>query len=116
MQTQTVSELKDFVKKLNSLPEMTVSFFLTMQAYAESCSTVLVYNFFLSIQRHINLAQHLTTFTSKQLFLGKLDMEQTLVEAQSYDMYAINLSISFPLFFFSIGIFTDVCKIFFSLL
>lgn len=24
-QTQTVSELKDFVKKLNSLPEMTVS-------------------------------------------------------------------------------------------
>ena len=25
MQTQTVSELKDFVKKLNSLPEMTVS-------------------------------------------------------------------------------------------
>lgn len=24
MQTQTVSELKDFVKKLNSLPEMTV--------------------------------------------------------------------------------------------
>lgn len=43
-------------------------------------------------------------------------MEQTLVEAQSYDMYAINLSISFPLFFFSIGIFTDDCKIFFSLL
>lgn len=27
MQTQTVSELKDFVKKLNSLPEMTVSSF-----------------------------------------------------------------------------------------
>ncbi|KAH6834410.1 Sec1/munc18-like proteins superfamily [Perilla frutescens var. hirtella] len=57
--TQTVSELKDFVKKLNSLPEMT---------------------------RHINLAQHLTTFTSKPLFLGRLDMEQTLVEAQSYDI------------------------------
>lgn len=27
MQTQTVSELKDFVKKLNSLPEITVSMF-----------------------------------------------------------------------------------------
>lgn len=57
--TQTVSELKDFVKKLNSLPEMT---------------------------RHINLAQHLTTFTSIPSFLGRLDMEQTLVEAQSYDI------------------------------
>ncbi|XP_075083921.1 vacuolar protein-sorting-associated protein 33 homolog isoform X1 [Nicotiana tabacum] len=57
--TQTVSELKDFVKKLNSLPEMT---------------------------RHINLAQHLTTFTSKPSFLGRLDMEQTLVEAESYDI------------------------------
>ncbi|KAL5139409.1 Vacuolar protein-sorting-associated protein 33 [Glycine soja] len=57
--TQTVSELKDFVKKLNSLPEMT---------------------------RHINLAQHLSTFTSKPSFLGQLDMEHTIVEAQSYDM------------------------------
>ncbi|KAI5575318.1 hypothetical protein BDE02_10G202800 [Populus trichocarpa] len=56
---QTVSELKDFVKKLNSLPEMT---------------------------RHINLAQHLSTFTSKQSFLSRLDMEQTLIEAQSYDI------------------------------
>ncbi|GFP96998.1 vacuolar protein-sorting-associated protein 33 homolog [Phtheirospermum japonicum] len=57
--TQTVSELKDFVKKLNSLPEMT---------------------------RHINLAQHLSTLTSKPSFPGRLDMEQTLLEAQSYDM------------------------------
>ncbi|XAR72134.1 hypothetical protein NMG60_11018663 [Bertholletia excelsa] len=57
--TQTVSELKDFVKKLNSLPEMT---------------------------RHINLAQYLSTFTSKPSFLGRLDMEHTLVEAQSYDI------------------------------
>ncbi|KAK6929164.1 Sec1-like protein [Dillenia turbinata] len=57
--TQSVSELKDFVKKLNSLPEMT---------------------------RHINLAQHLSTFTSKPSFLGRLDMEHTLVEAQSYDI------------------------------
>ncbi|KAB1219037.1 hypothetical protein CJ030_MR3G015047 [Morella rubra] len=57
--TQTVSELKDFVKKLNSLPEMT---------------------------RHINLAQHLSTFTSKPTFLGQLDMEHTIVEAQSYDI------------------------------
>ncbi|XP_022765445.1 vacuolar protein-sorting-associated protein 33 homolog isoform X3 [Durio zibethinus] len=56
---QTVSELKDFVKKLNSLPEMT---------------------------RHINLAQHLSTFTSKPSFLAKLDMEHTIVEASSYDM------------------------------
>ncbi|XVE68818.1 hypothetical protein DITRI_Ditri09bG0100400 [Diplodiscus trichospermus] len=55
---QTVSELKDFVKKLNSLPEMT---------------------------RHINLAQHLTTFTSKPSFLAKLDMEHTIVEASSYE-------------------------------
>ncbi|KAE7997001.1 hypothetical protein FH972_001676 [Carpinus fangiana] len=57
--TQTVSELKDFVRKLNSLPEMT---------------------------RHINLAQHLSTFTSKPTFLGQLDMEHTIVEAQSYDI------------------------------
>ncbi|KAK4789461.1 hypothetical protein SAY86_016765 [Trapa natans] len=57
--TQSVSELKDFVKKLNSLPEMT---------------------------RHINLAQHLTTFTSKPSFLGRLDMEHTIVEAQSFDI------------------------------
>ncbi|KAL8130619.1 hypothetical protein V2J09_019774 [Rumex salicifolius] len=59
VQNQTVSELKDFVKKLNSLPEIT---------------------------RHINLAQHLTTFTSKTSFLGRLDMEQTLVESESYDI------------------------------
>ncbi|XP_043706127.1 vacuolar protein-sorting-associated protein 33 homolog isoform X2 [Telopea speciosissima] len=57
--TQTVSELKDFVKKLNSLPEIT---------------------------RHINLAQHLSTFTSKPSFLGQLDIEHTVVEAQSYDI------------------------------
>ncbi|KAM4094316.1 hypothetical protein ACB094_06G186400 [Castanea mollissima] len=57
--TQSVSELKDFVKKLNSLPEMT---------------------------RHINLAQHLSTYTSKPAFLGQLDMEHTIVEAQSYDI------------------------------
>ncbi|XVE99260.1 hypothetical protein REPUB_Repub03eG0182900 [Reevesia pubescens] len=56
---QTVSELKDFVKKLNSLPEMT---------------------------RHINLAQHLSTFTSKPSFLAKLDMEHTIIEASSYDI------------------------------
>ncbi|KAK8494988.1 hypothetical protein V6N13_030039 [Hibiscus sabdariffa] len=56
---QSVSELKDFVKKLNSLPEMT---------------------------RHINLAQHLSTFTSKPSFLAKLDMEHTIIEASSYDI------------------------------
>ncbi|XP_047171852.1 vacuolar protein-sorting-associated protein 33 homolog [Vigna umbellata] len=57
--TQTVSELKDFVKKLNSLPEMT---------------------------RHINLAQHLSTFTSKPSFLGQLDMEHIIMESHSYDI------------------------------
>ncbi|KAI5648597.1 hypothetical protein M9H77_34602 [Catharanthus roseus] len=56
---QTVSELKDFVKKLNSLPEIT---------------------------RHINLAQHLSTFTAKPSFVGRLDMEHTLIEAESYDI------------------------------
>nr|GEW36837.1 vacuolar protein-sorting-associated protein 33 homolog isoform X1 [Tanacetum cinerariifolium] len=56
---QTVSELKDFVKKLNSLPEMT---------------------------RHINLAQHLSALTSKPSFAGRLDMEQTILEAESYDI------------------------------
>ncbi|GAA0158477.1 membrane trafficking regulatory protein [Lithospermum erythrorhizon] len=56
---QSVSELKDFVKKLNSLPEIT---------------------------RHINLAQHLSTLTSKPSFLGRLDMEQTIVEAESFDI------------------------------
>ncbi|XP_019190705.1 PREDICTED: vacuolar protein-sorting-associated protein 33 homolog [Ipomoea nil] len=57
--SQSVSELKDFVKKPNSLPEMT---------------------------RHINLAQHLTKFTSKPSFLGRLDMEHTIVESESYDI------------------------------
>ncbi|KAF9594287.1 hypothetical protein IFM89_028944 [Coptis chinensis] len=57
--TQTVSELKDFVRKLNSLPEIT---------------------------RHINLAQHLSTFTSKPSFLGRLDIEHTIVEGLSYDI------------------------------
>ncbi|GMH10556.1 hypothetical protein Nepgr_012397 [Nepenthes gracilis] len=57
--TQTVSELKDFVKKLNSLPEIT---------------------------RHINLAQYLSTSTSKPSFLGRLDMEHTIVESEGYDI------------------------------
>nr|ATG70713.1 ATVPS33 vacuolar protein sorting 33 [Juniperus flaccida] len=57
--SQTVSELKDFVKKLSSLPEMT---------------------------RHTHLAQHLSTFTTKPTFLGRLSIEQTLVEGQSYDL------------------------------
>lgn len=57
--SQTVSELKDFVRKLNSLPEIT---------------------------RHINLAQHLSTSTSKPSFLARLDMEHTIVEAESFDI------------------------------
>ncbi|KAJ8448578.1 hypothetical protein Cgig2_012222 [Carnegiea gigantea] len=36
--------------------------------------------------RHINLAQHLSTFTSKPSFLGRLDMEHTIVESESYDI------------------------------
>ncbi|KAM0949673.1 putative sec1-like protein [Dioscorea sansibarensis] len=56
--SQSVSELKDFVKKLNSLPE---------------------------IARHVNLAQHLQTFTSKPSFHGRLDIEQTILEAQNYE-------------------------------
>uniref|UniRef100_A0A7N2MDT4 Uncharacterized protein n=1 Tax=Quercus lobata TaxID=97700 RepID=A0A7N2MDT4_QUELO len=40
----------------------------------------------LLLQRHINLAQHLSTFTSKPAFLGQPDMEHTIVEAQSYDI------------------------------
>ncbi|XP_048421780.1 vacuolar protein-sorting-associated protein 33 homolog isoform X2 [Pyrus x bretschneideri] len=36
--------------------------------------------------RHINLAQHLSTFTSKASFLGQLDMEHTIIEGQSYDI------------------------------
>eukprot|EP00249_Psilotum_nudum_P013983 c24607_g1_i1 orf=309-2105(-) len=56
---QTVSDLKDFVKKLNALPEMT---------------------------RHTNIAQYLSTFTTKPSFLGRLNIEQTLVEGLSYDI------------------------------
>ncbi|KAK9672776.1 hypothetical protein RND81_12G124100 [Saponaria officinalis] len=56
---QSVSELKDFVKKLNSLPEM---------------------------NRHISLAQHLSTFASKPSFLSRLEMENTIVESESYEI------------------------------
>ncbi|XP_078427603.1 sec1/munc18-like (SM) proteins superfamily [Wolffia australiana] len=57
--TRTVSELKDFVKKLNTLPE---------------------------ISRHVNLAQHLFTFTSKPSFSARLDIEQTILEGEAYDI------------------------------
>ncbi|MCO5614401.1 hypothetical protein L7F22_068682 [Adiantum nelumboides] len=57
---QSVSELKDFVKKLNVLPEMT---------------------------RHVSLAQHLSAaYTNKQSFLDQLHIEQTLVEGVNYDI------------------------------
>ncbi|KAL9225224.1 hypothetical protein vseg_001173 [Gypsophila vaccaria] len=56
---QSVSELKDFVKKLNSLPEM---------------------------NRHISLAQHLSTFASKPSFLSRLEMENTIVESESFEI------------------------------
>eukprot|EP00850_Spirogloea_muscicola_P018861 SM000177S03194 [mRNA] locus=s177:293522:299055:+ [translate_table: standard] len=56
---QSVSDLKDFVKKLNSLPEMT---------------------------RHTNLAQHLGSLTFQEpSFRGRLSIEQTLVEGHNYD-------------------------------
>eukprot|EP00245_Coleochaete_scutata_P001569 TRINITY_DN11946_c0_g1_i1.p1 TRINITY_DN11946_c0_g1~~TRINITY_DN11946_c0_g1_i1.p1 ORF type:complete len:607 (+),score=112.22 TRINITY_DN11946_c0_g1_i1:84-1904(+) len=59
-QAQSVSDLKEFVKKLNVLPEMT---------------------------RHTNIAQHLTaTYTTKPAFLSRLHMEQTLVEGRSLDV------------------------------
>ncbi|XP_072956735.1 vacuolar protein-sorting-associated protein 33 homolog isoform X2 [Typha angustifolia] len=57
--SQSVSELKDFVKKLNSLPE---------------------------IARHINLAQHLQSFTCKPSFHARLDIEQTILELQNYEI------------------------------
>lgn len=57
--TQSVSELKDFVKKLNSLPE---------------------------IARHVNLAQHLQTYTSKPSFHARLDIEQTILESQNFEI------------------------------
>ncbi|PKA62742.1 Vacuolar protein sorting-associated protein 33 like [Apostasia shenzhenica] len=57
--SQSVSELKDFVKKLNSLPE---------------------------IARHVSLAQHLQTFTCKPSFHSRLDIEQTILELQNYDL------------------------------
>lgn len=57
-QNQSVSDLKDFVKKLNALPEMT---------------------------RHTNLAQHLSTFTTKTSFLNRLGVEQSLVEGRNFD-------------------------------
>ncbi|KAK8934362.1 hypothetical protein KSP39_PZI014643 [Platanthera zijinensis] len=56
--SQSVSELKDFVKKLNSLPE---------------------------IARHVSLAQHLQTFTCKPSFHSRLDIEQTILELQNFD-------------------------------
>ncbi|KAJ6794478.1 vacuolar protein-sorting-associated protein 33-like protein [Iris pallida] len=48
-----------FRKKLNSLPE---------------------------IARHVNLAQHLQTFTCKPSFHARLDIEQTLLEMQNFDI------------------------------
>ncbi|PRQ21275.1 putative sec1-like protein [Rosa chinensis] len=57
--TQTLSEIKNLFKKMHSLPEVT---------------------------RHINLAKHLMTFTSKISFRGLLDVEQTIVETESFDI------------------------------
>ncbi|KAI3943955.1 hypothetical protein MKW92_047189 [Papaver armeniacum] len=55
---QSVTEVKDYVRKLNSsFPE---------------------------VKKHVNLSQHLTTFTSKPSFSRKLNMELTVVEGESY--------------------------------
>ncbi|KAH7315839.1 hypothetical protein KP509_21G067400 [Ceratopteris richardii] len=63
--SQSVSELKDFVKKLNILPEIT---------------------------RHVSLAQHLSaTYTNKQSFLDQLHIEQTLVEGINYDITSTHI-------------------------
>ncbi|KAI3863482.1 hypothetical protein MKX03_005947 [Papaver bracteatum] len=53
---QSLSEIKDRVKKLSSLTG------------------------------HIDLTQHLATFTSKPSFSGKLDMDRTIVEGENYDI------------------------------
>ncbi|XP_044443153.1 vacuolar protein-sorting-associated protein 33 homolog isoform X2 [Triticum aestivum] len=56
--TQSVSELKDFVKRLHSLPEIT---------------------------RHVNLAHHLQSFAGKPLFHARVEIEQKILEAKDYD-------------------------------
>jgi len=57
--TQSVSELKDFVRRLHSLPE---------------------------IARHVHLAQHLQSFTGKPSFHARLDIEQTILEIQNFEI------------------------------
>ncbi|AQK96098.1 Vacuolar protein-sorting protein 33 [Zea mays] len=57
--TQSVSELKDFVRRLHSLPE---------------------------IARHVHLAQHLQSFTGKPSFHARLDIEQTILEVQNFEI------------------------------
>ncbi|KQK23731.1 vacuolar protein-sorting-associated protein 33 homolog [Brachypodium distachyon] len=56
--TQSVSELKDFVKRLHSLPE---------------------------IARHINLAQHLQSFVAKPSFHARVEIEQLILDVQNYE-------------------------------
>ncbi|KAG2634058.1 hypothetical protein PVAP13_2NG231900 [Panicum virgatum] len=57
--TQSVSELKDFVRRLHLLPE---------------------------IARHVHLAQHLQSFTGKPSFHARLDIEQTILEVQNFEI------------------------------
>ncbi|AQK96096.1 Vacuolar protein-sorting protein 33 [Zea mays] len=66
--TQSVSELKDFVRRLHSLPE---------------------------IARHVHLAQHLQSFTGKPSFHARLDIEQTILEVQNFEMREILHSYGF---------------------
>ncbi|KAF7102215.1 hypothetical protein CFC21_103392 [Triticum aestivum] len=56
--TQSVSELKDFVKRLHSLPEIT---------------------------RHVNLAHHLQSFAGKPSFHARVEIEQKILEARDYE-------------------------------
>lgn len=56
--TQSVSELKDFVKRLHSLPE---------------------------IARHIHLAQHLQSFAARPSFHAQVEIEQLILDVQNYE-------------------------------
>ncbi|URE31657.1 Sec1 family, partial [Musa troglodytarum] len=56
--SQSVSKLRDFAKKLYSVPE---------------------------IARHVNLAHHLQSFTCKPSFHARLDIEQTILELQNFE-------------------------------
>ncbi|RWW15459.1 hypothetical protein GW17_00020701, partial [Ensete ventricosum] len=63
--SQSVSKLRDFAKKLYSVPEIAVTEIF--------------------LQRHVNLAHHLQSFTCKPSFHARLDIEQTILELQNFE-------------------------------